>query len=127
MLHQGPFSARLHGYLEYLIGAFFVASPFVFGFEATAATAIGIVGGVALILLAATSSTGRPALAGMVPVGLHVLFDVVIAGFLIASPFILGFSGEAAPTALFIVAGVLHLLVMIGTRFLPPEAEPDVG
>lgn len=126
MLHQGPFSARLHGLLEYLVGAFFVASPFIFGFDATAATAIGIVGGVALIMLAATSSTG-PALTRMVPASLHALFDLGIAGFLIASPFFLGFSGEAAPTALFIVAGVLHLLVTIGTRFVPEEATATPG
>lgn len=123
MLRQGPFSARLHGSAEYILGAFFVASPFIFGFDATAAIAIGVVGGVALILMAATATTG-PSLSGMVPVGLHVLFDVVVAGFLIASPFILGFSDEAAPTALFIVAGVLHLMSTIGTRFVPALEAP---
>lgn len=125
-MHQGPFSAGLHGLLEYLVGAFFIASPFIFGFDATAATAIGIVGGVTLILLAATSASG-PSLTTMVPVNVHVIFDLVLSAFLIASPFILGFSGEAAPTALFIVAGVIHLLVTVGTRFLPAEAGPDVG
>lgn len=120
MLRQGPFSARLHGTLEYLVGAFFIASPFIFGFDADAATAIGIVGGVALILLAATAHTG-PALTPLVPVVLHVLFDLALAGFLIASPFILGFSDEAAPTAIFIAVGVLHLLSTIGTRFLPSD------
>jgi hypothetical protein len=120
VLRQGPFSPRLHGTLEYLVGAFFIASPFIFGFDADAATAIGIVGGVALILLAATAHTG-PALTAMVPVVLHVLFDLALAGFLIASPFILGFSDEAAPTAIFIAVGVLHLLSAIGTRFLPAD------
>jgi hypothetical protein len=52
---------------------------------------------------------------------MHVIYDVVLAGFLIASPFILGFSEEGAPTALFIVVGVVHLLVTIGTRFVAPE------
>ncbi len=126
MLHQGPFSAGLHGLLEYLVGGFFIASPFIFGFDATAATAIGIVGGVTLILLAATSASG-PSLTTIVPVNVHVIFDLVLSAFLIASPFVLGFSGEPAPTALFIVAGVLHLLVTVGTRFLPAEAGPDVG
>jgi hypothetical protein len=120
MVRQGPFPARLHGLLEYAVGAFFIASPFIFGFDATAATAIGVVGGVAFILLAATSTTG-PSLAPLVPVGMHVIYDVVLAGFLIASPFILGFSEEGAPTALFIVVGVVHLLVTIGTRFVAPE------
>jgi hypothetical protein len=118
VLRQGKLSTRVHGLGEYLLGGFFIASPFLFGFDATAAIAIGVVGGVTLILMAATSSTG-PALAGMVPVGVHVLFDIVVAAFLIASPFILGFSGEAAPTGLFIGAGVVHLLSTIATRFLP--------
>jgi hypothetical protein len=120
VLRQGPLPAGLHGLLEYLVGAFFIASPFVFGFDADEATAVGIVGGVALILLAATANTG-PALTPMVPVVLHVLFDLALAGFLIASPFILGFSDEAAPTAIFIAVGVLHLLSTIGTRFLPAD------
>ncbi len=122
MLSQGPISARVHGMLEYLLGAFFIASPFIFGFDASAAVAIGVAGGVVLIMLAATARTG-PSLSGMLPVGLHVLFDVVAAAFLIASPFVLGFSDEAAPTGLFIGAGVVHLLVTIGTRFVASVEE----
>jgi hypothetical protein len=41
----------------------------------------------------------------------------VLVVLLIALPFLAGFSDETAPTALFIVVGVLHLLVTIGTRF----------
>ena len=122
MLSQGPFSARLHGLAEYLLGGFFIASPFIFGFDSSAAVAIGVAGGVLLIMLAATSQTG-PSLAGMVPVGLHVLFDVLVAAFLIAAPFLFGFSDEAAPTGLFIGVGVVHLLATIGTRFVPAVIE----
>ena len=126
MLRQGPISARLHGLLEYVIGGFFIASPFVFGFDNGVAVAIGIVGGIALIVLAATAETG-PSLSGMVPVRLHVVFDVLAAAFFVASPFLFGFSDEAAPTALFIATGVLHLLSTIGTRFLPPPSGAAVG
>ena len=122
MLSQGPFSPRLHGLAEYLLGGFFIAAPFIFGFESDAAVAIAVVGGVALMLMAATSSTG-PSLGGVVPVGLHVLFDVLLAGFLIAAPFIFGFSDEAAPTGLFIGVGVVHVLSTIGTRFVRAPAE----
>jgi hypothetical protein len=122
VLRSGRLSPRVHGVAEYLLGGFFIASPFLFGFDSNAAVAISVVGGVILILMAATSSTG-PALAGMVPVGVHVLFDIVIAAFLIASPFVFGFSDEAAPTGLFIGAGVVHLLSTIATRFLPAVQE----
>jgi hypothetical protein len=126
VLRQGPISARLHGLLEYLIGGFFIASPFIFGFDNGIAVAIGIVGGIALIVLAATAETG-PSLSGMVPVRVHVVFDVLVAAFFVASPFVFGFSDEPAPTALFIATGVLHLLSTIGTRFLPPPSGAPVG
>jgi len=41
----------------------------------------------------------------------------VLAAVLIASPFLFGFSDESTPTAIFIAAGVLHLLLTIATRF----------
>jgi hypothetical protein len=56
-------------------------------------------------------------------VGLHVLFDVLLAAFLIAAPFLFGFSDEAAPTGLFIGVGVVHLHSTIGTRFVAPPVE----
>lgn len=121
MLSQGPFSPRLHGLAEYVLGGFFIASPFIFGFEADTAVAIAVVGGVVLILMAATASTG-PSLSEIVGVGVHVLVDVLLAGFLIATPFVFGFSDEAAPTGLFIGVGVVHLLSTVGTRFVQPAA-----
>jgi len=36
---------------------------------------------------------------------------------LIAAPFLFGFSDESSPTAFFIIIGVSHLLITIGTRF----------
>ncbi|MBD0338715.1 MAG: SPW repeat protein [Thermoleophilia bacterium] len=119
MLSEGPFSARLHGLAEYVLGGFLIASPFIFGFEADAAVAIAVVGGVVLILMAATASTG-PSLSGIVGVGVHALVDALLAAFLIATPFVFGFSDEAAPTGLFIGVGVVHLLSTIGTRFVQP-------
>jgi hypothetical protein len=126
VLRQGPFSVRLHALGEYAIGGFFIASPFIFAFDNGIAVAIGIVGGIALILLAATSEAGLP-LSGIVPVRMHVVLDVLVAAFFVASPFIFGFSGEAAPTALFIATGVVHLLSTVGTRFLPPPSGAAVG
>ena len=52
---------------------------------------------------------------------LHVVLDYVLGAFLIACPFLFGFSDESTPTAFFIAVGVIHLLVTVGTRFLPRE------
>ena len=54
---------------------------------------------------------------GPIPRFVHGVLEYLAGAGLIAAPFVLGFSGEAAPTALFIALGVLHLLVTIGTRF----------
>jgi hypothetical protein len=55
----------------------------------------------------------------------HVTVDVVLAVLLVALPFLLGFTEEGAPTALFITLGVLHLLVTIATRFPERSASRD--
>jgi predicted Kef-type K+ transport protein len=121
MLRQGPIPAFVHGAAEYLAAGLLIAAPFIFGFDADAATAASIVVGVVLLVITASteSSTG---LAKMIPVTIHAVLDVVLAGFLIAAPFLFGFSGEGTATAFFIVLGVVHLLLTIGTRFLPDRA-----
>ena len=106
----------VHGSLEYLVGALLIAAPFLLEFDSGQATAASIVLG--LLLLAFTAMSAIPTgLVKGITVGLHVGGDVVFAVVLIALPFVLQFTDETAPTALFIVAGVLHLLVTIGTRF----------
>jgi len=117
MLREGPIPRFVHGVLEYLAGAGLIAAPFVLSFtDVGSATAASIVAGVGLIALAA-STRGPTSLIDSVPIAAHVVIDYLLAAVLIAAPFVLGFSGEAAPTALFIALGVLHLLVTIGTRF----------
>lgn len=120
MLGQGVISAFFHGVLEYLAGALLIAAPFIFGFDADAAVAASIVAG--LILLVVTAASKLPTgLTKTIPVVTHVVLDVALAGGLIAAPFVFSFSDEGAPTAFFLVVGVVHLLVTIGTRFIPGE------
>jgi hypothetical protein len=124
VLRQGPIPAFVHGAAEYLAAGLLIAAPFLFGFDAEAATAASIVVGVVLLVITASteSSTG---LTKMIPVTIHAVLDLVLAGFLIAAPFLFGFSDESAATAFFIVLGVVHLLLTIGTRFLPERAAPQ--
>lgn len=119
MFRDGPLPRGLHGAIEYIAGAFFVAAPFLFGFESDVAQAVSMAIGVIVIVVAALSA-GPSGLVGQVPAGAHVVFDLVLAGFLIAAPFLLGFNDESTPTALFIVVGLVHLVVTLGTRFRSP-------
>jgi hypothetical protein len=122
VLRQGPIPRFVHGLIEYVAGAVLIAAPFVLDFHSGSAKAVAIVLGVIVIVLAA-STDGSTSLINSVQLQLHVLLDYLLAAVLIAAPFVFGFSGEGAPTAFFIVLGVLHLLVTIGTRFRPPKAE----
>lgn len=116
MLRQGPISRFVHGAIEYAVGVLLIAAPFLFGFEASAAVALSIVAGV-LLLVVAASTDGPTSLVDSIPTSAHLLLDVALAAVLVASPFLFGFHGESAPTAFFIVLGVGHLLMTIGTRF----------
>jgi hypothetical protein len=119
MLRQGPIPRFAHGAIEYAAGVLLIAAPFLFGFVADAAVAVSIVGGV-VVLVVAASTDGPTSLVNSIPISAHLLLDVALAAVLVASPFLFGFTDESAPTAFFIVLGIAHLLVTIGTRFQSP-------
>jgi len=116
MLRQGPIPRLVHGAIEYLAGALLIVSGFLLDFDSRAAVAASIILGV-LVLVIAASTDGPSSLINSIPISVHVLLDYALAAILVASPFLFGFSDEAAATAFFIVLGVAHLLITIGTRF----------
>jgi VIT1/CCC1 family predicted Fe2+/Mn2+ transporter len=123
MFKKGPLPPWVHGFVDYLLGAFLIASPFLFSYDAGAATATGIVAGVIVLVLGASTAWAM-GLIKSVPPSAHAIFDLIIAVLLIASPFLFGFSSETNPTAVFIVTGVLGLLYAIATRYTP-EPKPS--
>ena len=116
MFKEGPLPAAIHGLAEYIGGALFIALPLVLGYDSSAATAASIIIGVLMIGVAASTDWGM-SLNNSIPKPVHFAIDWILAAVLIASPFLFGFSDESTPTAIFIAAGVLHLLLTIGTRF----------
>ena len=121
-MRDGPIPLFAHGVVEYVAAALLIAAPFLLGFDSGAATALSIVIGVVILAIAAATD-GPTSLVNQIPRPAHVALDYVLVVVLIALPFLAGFSDETAPTALFIVLGVAHLLVTIGTRFRS-GAEP---
>jgi hypothetical protein len=107
---------------EYAIGVLLVVSQFVFGFEDGGAKAVSVVAGVLIITLVA-STEGPTGLIDQVMVRSHAVMDYVVAGLLIAAPFLFGFTDDGAATAVFLVLGLAHLLISIATRYLPSRAE----
>ena len=127
VLRQGPIPRFVHGLVEYLAAALFIAAPFLLGFsDVGPATAVSIVVGVVVLFVAATTQ-GATSLVDQIPVAAHVVLDYLLAGLLIAAPFIFGFSDEDRPLAFFLVVGVVHLLLTIGTRFLPARQAGVAG
>ncbi|MBA3799644.1 MAG: hypothetical protein H0X18_11255 [Geodermatophilaceae bacterium] len=123
MLRDGPIPRFVHGILEYALGVLFIAAPFLFDFDSGAATGMSVAVGVLILILAAVSE-GPVSLVNQLPVLLHVAMIYLLSIFLIASPFLLGFSDEVPPRNFFIISGVLLLLITIGTRFRRSEPEP---
>jgi len=120
MFKQGPVPALVHGVVEYLAAALFIAAPFLFPFDDDTATAVSIVAGV--VILVVTASTALPTgLIRSIPVQAHAVIDFLLAAVLIAAPFLFGFTDDGTATAFFIVLGVVHLLLTIGTRFVSEE------
>ena len=108
----------MHGLVEYAGAVLFLVAPFVLDFDSDAATAASILVGLLVLVVAATTA-GPTGIIRSIPVPAHVVLDYALAGVLVAAPFVFGFSDEGAPTAFFVVLGVLHLLVSIATRYLP--------
>ncbi len=116
MLRQGPIPRFVHGAIEYVVGVFLIAAPFVLSYDSDAATAVSIVAGVALLLVA-SATDGPTSLIDSIPLSVHIVLDYALGALLIATPFLFAFSDEGPPTAAFLVLGVAHLLVTVGTRF----------
>jgi hypothetical protein len=123
VFRQGPIPAFVHGLLDYAAGVLLVAAPFLFAFEADAATAVSLVAGV-LVLIVAASTDLPTGLIKSIPVQAHVVLDYLLAALLIAAPFVFGFSDEGAATAFFLALGIVYLLVTIATRFVTAEPRP---
>jgi len=126
MLRDGPIPRFVHGILEYALGVLFIAAPFLFDFKSGSATGMSVAVGVLILILAAVSE-GPVSLVNQLPVLLHVAVVYLLSIFLIAAPFLLGFSDEVPPRNFFIISGVLLLLITIGTRFRRSEPDSDAG
>jgi hypothetical protein len=118
MVRDGPIPRVAHGLIEYAAGVLLIAAPFLLGFDSGSATGVSIAVGV-LVILVAASTEGPTSLVDSLQIQLHIALDYALGAFLVASPFLFGFSGEGPPTAFFIAIGVVHLLMTVGTRFLP--------
>ena len=116
LLREGPIPVWIHGVIEYVAGILFIAAPLVFDFDDSTATGVSVAVGIVILIVAATTAdpTG---LVKAITISVHVVLDFVLAVALIVAPFVLGFSDDTPATVFFIVLGVAHLLITVGTKF----------
>jgi FtsH-binding integral membrane protein len=122
MFKKGPIPPFVHGVLDYGLAALLIAAPFLFAFDADAATAVAIVAGV-LVLVIGACTAWTTGIIKSIPVQAHVMLDYLLAILLIASPFLFGFDDDGTATAFFIILGIFGLLLAIATRFTPEPSE----
>jgi hypothetical protein len=118
----------IHAYFDYIGGIGLLAAPFVFGFFQVggAAVIIPMVLGIGLIVysLLTNYELGIPGLK-VLPMSLHLIFDLVASAFLALSPFLFGFIHQAPNAWLpHIIAGVVViLLVLVSQTQYQPKAR----
>jgi hypothetical protein len=127
MLRQGPIPLNLHAASEPFLVALLIAAPFILGFsDESAPTALSIVAGV-VILVVAMSTKWKLSLVKVIPVDVHAMLDFGLGAFLIASPFIFGFSDVGSATAFFITFGVLEILATLATAWRHDDRSAPVA
>jgi hypothetical protein len=112
---------KIHGILDYLVGAALIAAPWLFGVSDVGGAAVvsPIVLGVGLIVYSLfTKYEWGPF--GLIPMPVHLVFDVVASLFLALSPWIFGFAGEALNVWLpHVVVGVTVIVVVLFSQPQP--------
>lgn len=117
---------KVHGALDYIVALALIGAPWIFGFSEVGGPAVIIpmVLGAGLILysLFTKYEWGAVKVLGM---PYHLIFDVVASVFLLASPFIFGFSSMAPNVWVpHVVVGVAVILVVIFSK--PQPADPSL-
>lgn len=109
-------SPRAHGYVDYLVVAWFLVGPNIFELAGLAATIAYALAGVHLLL---TIATNFPmGLLKLVPFPMHGLIEVGVAVLLFALPWVAGFSGDEVAKNFYIGAGAGVLVVFLITDYL---------
>lgn len=116
---------KVHGILDYVVGAALIVAPWLFGFAGVggAAVIIPIVLGAGLIVYSLfTKYEWGPF--GFIPMPVHLAFDIVASLFLALSPWIFGFAGQAANVWLpHVVVGATVIVVVIFSQTQPESAR----
>ena len=103
-----------HGFLDYIIGAFLIAAPWIFSFDTdNPESDILIILGVALVLYSLFTSY-ELGVVRLISMPVHLTMDVVSGIILAASPWIFGFADRVFLPHL--ILGLLEIIIALMTR-----------
>jgi hypothetical protein len=116
-MRNGPIPLAVHATVEPFVAILFIVAPFLLGFsDQSTPTAVSIVVGVA-ILVVGMSTNWKLSIVKVIPLPVHAALDLGLGAFLVAAPFLFGFSDESAPTIFFVLMGVGEVLASLATRW----------
>jgi hypothetical protein len=117
-MRNGPIPLAVHAAIEPFLALLLIVAPFLFGFseDSDAATAVSIIAGVVVLLVGMTTNW-RMSITNVIPLPVHMALDIGMGVFLIASPFLFGFSDVSAATIFLVVLGAGQVLAALATRW----------
>ena len=116
-------STKVHGYLDYAVGALLIAAPWLFGFaEGGAETWVPVILGVSAILYSLMTNYELGVTKG-ISMGTHLTLDLLSGVLLAASPWIFGFADYVYVPHL--VLGILEIGASLLTSRKPAYGPGD--
>lgn len=113
-------SPLVHGVLDYLLGALFIAAPFLFSFVSPLAQIISLAIGASVLLLSLLTRYPLGVLR-VIPFPVHGAVEFVAALALIAMPWFAGFEGVPPARNFFVATGVALFAVWLTTDYKAAE------
>jgi hypothetical protein len=115
-LRRGSIPLVVHGLAEYGLGVLFIIGPSALSFDSDTAKVASILIGAGIVVMAALTDYPT-ALVRRLPLDSHIVLDFVLSLFVVASPFILGFTDDATAVAFFLILGIAYLALTVLTRY----------
>ena len=104
-----------HGILDYVVGIALIFAPMIFGFESVGGAAVFIPRLLGVVLIVYSIFTRYElGIFKVIPMTYHLVVDFLASLFLALSPFLFGFSSNAANVWLpHVVVGVVVMIVVL--------------